>query len=439
MRAPTVDQRAMCLIATVALGLGSVVAFWLGVYSLGNGLTYAGRLTGALIVVAGVTMLAGSFAAVDLYRSTVPRSAGGRRPAFRASPALVLVGALAVLSLGLTLLVTQVWSGDPGPAVVLWIVLIVLALTVLTLLSARVEIPVLSPRKFAVGLSVTALIGVANFAYSQIYLPAAQMPSVSVKPEFGTPSRAPGRPDVSVPVSVTVKVGPTALVLLAATYTVQGTVAEIRPGRDAARLRADLSRERDPSATTDVAREEFLQAGHLLRPGTELAPGDETRLTEIVHLRAPVDYTSVQLSVRLYYLRGDRAKLDGYDQAETSFDGDGVRHVRDGPDWASEPGDDYVLFSGVLTEGNEVFRRTRNTVYACFWWVLPRDGDGRPTAPSTNVILSYVDPSRRDTQNFDGDDGSSTMTPRKVANRYSAWQQTANVVLPTSDFKVPLS
>lgn len=437
-----IGTRPSFLLAAATLGVTAPIAIWFGASSLGTGLTFAGRLTGTLVIAGGLVMATSFIAAIDLYRSVPHRFSRYPRPARSISAPLVVVGALAVFGFAAMMAFTQVWSGDPGITLSLWVGLALLSAFALYLLRAHIPSPFANPRRFAAGLTVTTLITMANFAYSQIYVPASQLPTISVKPAFGTGSRAEGELDVAVPVTVTIKAGSTRVYLLAATYAIEGTKTAVQKSeRDVQALRADIEANNDPSINAETQANDFLQAGHLLTPGSELAPGDELTISKVVHLPIPVGYSSLRLSAHLNYFRADRARLHDYgaEPTERSFNKTSYQHTRDGPDWVTGKGDDYVLYSGILSEGNEIFKRTRKKVYVCFWWVMPKSAEGRPIRPETVFALSYADPTNRQNKNFDGRPGTREEVRDRVYERYSFWYQDTSAVIPTEELKVPLS
>ena len=265
-------------LTTLVLLAGLLTAFAvlarIGLADIPGALTFVGRLTGGLAVLAAVLVGLAALAVTD-YR-------GRKRVAN--SGAAMLVGVLTVALSAVMLIAVGVSSGDyeptPGRWVLatnfwLWLALLgwsAWALGVLHRDHIWGQIPY--PRRFALGVALTAGIALVNFAYSQIYQPFALPVSVSASAEFGVPRLAPDRRSVFVPLSVTVKNrGSVPVHVLGTMYQVSGRLGSFTPGAGSTgRLAGLLDGRAQLLRDTTVRGYELVGAGQLdsLRPGDRL-------------------------------------------------------------------------------------------------------------------------------------------------------------------------
>lgn len=433
MRTPRFGARPTLALAAVTSSISGLLALVLGAATLSEGLNFASKLTGAFVFIASVLMWAGAVAAVILLKRSQPRASSAQdcseskptdtqspKPPTRPFPPqwschTATVGAFAALVFWVMMALTQIWTGDIDLKLIFWLVGVASTGTIMYLLNrVRVIIPSPNmPRKLLAGLGLATLVSLGQFVYTQLYLPGAQLPALSIKAELGTPSHINGQPGAAVPITFTVKVGSAGLYLLDTTYTVEGVRAVVnQPGRTSKDLRSDLETDEDPSATTTVTGRDFLQEGMAITPGSQFPPSSDMTTVKTILLPDPAAFTSLQLHVHVDYLRSERAKLGDL-----------------GPTPLTRPDADYIMYSGKVDEGNPIFALTRRPVFVHIWSKFPHDSQGRPKPPDTSLKVSYdpklsYNPKERDLDVQEVGD--------KVYERYSEWTQDDVVVAPIS-------
>ncbi|SDR74027.1 hypothetical protein [Actinopolymorpha singaporensis] len=359
-------------LTTLALLAGLLTAFVvlarIGLADIPGALTFVGRLTGGLAVLAAVLVGVATLAVTD-YR-------GRRRVAN--SGAAMLVGVLTVALSAVMLIAVGVSSGDyepmPGRWLLatnfwLWLALLAWSAWALGLLHREHiwgQIPY--PRRFALGVALTAGIAVVNFAYSQIYQPFALPVSVSASAEFGAPRLAPDRRTVFVPLSVTVRNrGSVPVHVLGTVYQVSGRLGSYTPdaGRPD-RLTELLTGRSQLLRDTTVRGYELVGAGQLdsLRPGDRLEAGAETTEVRLVQVPVRAAYDALVASSQVTVLRGDRATIYGSYPVRPSVRSTGA------PAWVAEPGVAYLKYHAAISQASHLLGVTREQKYVTLWWVL---------------------------------------------------------------------
>ncbi|WP_091581277.1 hypothetical protein [Micromonospora sediminicola] len=223
---------------------------------------------------------------------------------------LVCLASITVLVANLMILVAQFAVGDPTPALAVWMAFIVASAAVIAVAVARLDTRIPLPRKVAVGALVTGVLAVANFTYSQLYLPSKQEASIVATPAFGTPTKDADQGGVTVPFSVDFTVKGQGVIVLAATYDVSARLASLagKP-RSQEQLTQDVQQGLEPSATTNVAGMEPVEAGWLISPGSGYKAGEELKIDRFIRLPSPLRYDSVELDLYVDFVRADRAIL----------------------------------------------------------------------------------------------------------------------------------
>lgn len=355
--------------------------------------TFAGKLTGALLFAATLVLVAGMFTTVRLL-------------ARRGSPAGITVTLLATgtaLGFNLMMAITQITVGDLNHWMAYWITLATLLAWALYDLVRALGPFGTYPRKLALGVGISSVLAIANFAYSQIYLPYARQPSIAMQPLFGTAETTSDKTELMVPFSVTLTTKAVPIYILGATYDVIGRKATIsertRPGDE---LHRDLENRNDTAARLAVDGEEFVQGGVLFEPGSEYIPDEVHTVSMVVRLPADTAYDSLRLITNVAFLRADRASIDS-DEVESS------RRV-------DHRGDQkFVAYRGRLSEGNALNRATRNPIWFYHEWAVDQRPDGRRSESSTYLT-------------WDGTPEDVNET--KVYRRYGMWNQTEVITLP---------
>ncbi len=390
-RTPTAKvPLVVSLLASVATAL---VAARVGAQTTFSAPTFAGKLTGALIIAATLVLLAGMFTIVRLL-------------ARKGSPVgitITLLTTATALGFNLMMAITQLTVGDLNYWLAYWITLATLLSWALYDLVRALGPFGTYPRKLALGFGISSVLAIANFAYSQIYLPYAQQPSIAMQPLFGTAEKTSDKTELMVPFSVTLTTKAVPIHILGATYSVVGRKATTsKQARSGDELRRDLQNGNDPAARLAVDGEEFVQGGVLFEPGSEYIPDEVHTVSKVVRLPADTAYDSLRLTTDVTFLRADRASID-MDEVKNS------RRVD------HRQGQEFVAYQGRLSEGNALNRTTRNPVWFYHEWAVGQQPDGRRSEPST----------------FLTQDGTAVQdNDKKVTRRYGLWSQTEVITLP---------
>ncbi|MCX4803764.1 hypothetical protein OG594_19285 [Streptomyces sp. NBC_01214] len=301
-------RRVVIVLMLVGL-LGSlalhVVIGWVDAW---GALTFAQRLVGALFLLAGAVQAIALPAVVDYW---------GRRQV-RLSGALVLLGVS--MALVTTTLLLFLWLQEQE---FIATVLLVLALwlwslwALRTLIREKVWRGIPHPRKFAVGVAVTALLTAISLGYSILYQPIVAPLHFVLKAEFGTPQTGADSPYIHVPLKLYAKnTGGIPVYIVVDDYTVWGYSAKFSESGeglkewndDEASVRSQWVSE--AQAFESKVKGEVISAGQFQGPGSTLESGEEFRMEKIITLPKNIKYETLDAVLQFAILRQDRGKLD---------------------------------------------------------------------------------------------------------------------------------
>ncbi|CAL9368454.1 hypothetical protein [Streptomyces sp. enrichment culture] len=369
-------------------------------------LTFAQRMSGALILLSGAVQAVAVIAVLNHW---------GRRQ-HRSSGAVVLLGVLIALATDGLLLFMWFEEKEYTPYLLVFVPLWCWSLWALwVLVRERAWQGVPRPKTFAAGVVVTALMTAVSLAYSTMYQPAAAPVHFVLKAEFGA-SRADNRkPLVHVPVKLYVKnAGGIPVYIINSDYTVYGRSAEYSEGGD--RLeewRRSLDEKRDEDAERYVGRLSFttVSSGRFYRPGDSLDVGQEQAMERVFQIPVDAEFDTVNVFLQITYMRKDRGKLDvaQFRRMHRSWDKkEGVYYCR--PEKCGEE----LYYHGRVRHNNNLVNVTRKPRYVTAVW--------SPRARPLYSISSYYFKGRVDRSE-----------ERRDVDRYGASTAYADTEVPVAE------
>ncbi|MFD5846106.1 hypothetical protein [Streptomyces chartreusis] len=345
---------------------------WLGSEDVNGALTYAGRLNGALLLLATAVVLTALVAYVEhLFSQTQLRGF---------ACAVVVVGITLSLIVNLTLLALQIESRSYTPYRWIWASLTGSSLLLLICFhlqhrNGHVVIPM--PKTIAIGAVIATIIAAANFGYTQIYQPYSIPASVSTTVEVGKAKVANGK--VTLPVRVKTKnTGHVSVYTLGSLFQVTARYSIYTdPSRTKEEWLQDINdgqpvlhRHGDESKQTY----DLLAQGRFARPGRKLNPGTEVTTDSIVQFPSNRPYEVINATADMVYLRADRAVLISslYARSGRSSWHKNKTHAEEieAPKWVAKDGTETFKYQSRIVHSNAFLEYTRSPRYATLWWVL---------------------------------------------------------------------
>ncbi|WP_327362190.1 hypothetical protein [Streptomyces sp. NBC_01296] len=340
-------RRTVGTLMAAGLLATACMLFKIGMKDTLNALTYSGRITGIIFLLAFLLEIIAAAAAVDYWHK--------RKMAY--SGMIILMGALVSLAVSLLLLI--VWmtdGGDYAGYLPFWIIFTLWSVwTVVTLIHGRAWIGIPHPRRIVAGAVVSALIAITNVTYTQIYIPYATSPLVMSSASFGKPSLDGERKKMYLPVHLYVKnSGQIPIYLLGSIYWLEGGPAIDPPRTD--------SPHRDLSYT-------LIHDGEFIKPpGRPLNPGQEFSEDEVIEFTLDkFKYEAVRVYTELYAIRKDRVTIVG-DYERSGRDLQALK--REGKDQDPKgPRQGYFRYQTEISNSNEILNVTRGRQRITLWYV----------------------------------------------------------------------
>ncbi|MFE4968348.1 hypothetical protein [Streptomyces sp. NPDC056660] len=367
-----------------AAGLVAAAALlvYLGQADTRHALSYAGRLAGGILVVAGLAAFAGAICAV------VDRFAGRGT---KYTTAITLFGVLAVLGAGLMLLAIQIeeytrwlWA---------WLGLIAWSAWALwdLLHRRRAWREITFRRNFAAIASFTALITVANFVYTQIYTPYASPMTVVISAKIGNIRK--DKETTYVPLTFQMEnTGKVAAYVVGASYSLTGVnwKSTYQPFRSVKEWEKEIDSDglTDLNAFADKPEAFTVSLGLLLAPfDYKLDPGEKYVQEKTIELPTQA-YRAVQVESDAYLLRKDRM----LQQAPVGEYHSWVEKGEKAPEWVTRwlgiPADSaYVKYSVPVSYSNQILNFTRKRRHITLWWMLGTENTN-PLNPMAASLVS---------------------------------------------------
>ncbi|MEU7428170.1 hypothetical protein [Streptomyces sp. NPDC040750] len=350
-----------------------------GIEDLSDALTYAGRITGAVLILLAGTSSLGAVAVVDHWL----------RRSFPHSGAVALIATVIALLANATLLIETFQGGDSTVYRVLWGLLTAgSAWAVFAVWRTSVVIP--APKRVAAAVIVSSAIAVATFGYQYLYQPYQRGAKPVVTMTVGKPVLNRDRKAFAVPVDIRLEnhsdVG---FYVLGTEFHAMGERVPLS-GRDRLRQqwRTDAKQWSKLQDKHPLSRTEAYQPGELVAAqpwvpaGDWLEPGDAFSTQSLVKLPIDTPYDQLAFYATASLARKDRLRLasildDGY-----SWSGGKVpRWMKENP---SQKGLDEVIYRGRVFESNAIASHTMDPRYLTLYWQFGASGAGLVEAITRN-------------------------------------------------------
>ncbi|UUU37467.1 hypothetical protein [Streptomyces sp. NBC_00162] len=256
--------RRATLVLLVAGLLGSAALLVdIGLPDVFEALTFAGRIMGWMFIVGGFLLAVAAAAAFDHWSKRV----------FKYSGAVALAGVIVALVVCSLLLALWLQEKEYFPYCLSYLSLWVWSLWA-TWRVCR-EKPwqgIRHPRRFALGVTASALVAAMNLAYSGIYQPATVLERRHYEVAFGTPYASPDKRILYVPITVTLEnTGTVPFWMLASVVTVLGVSSKSRPNEESIQDWREGRGESQLYAGSPTAK--LVYWGSLSDPGGWFNPG----------------------------------------------------------------------------------------------------------------------------------------------------------------------
>ncbi|MGW2018849.1 Yip1 family protein [Streptomyces sp. NPDC001927] len=365
-------------------------------------LTFAQRLVGVLFLLAATVQGVAVPAVVDYW---------GRRQV-KLSGALILLAVLATLATTSLLLFLWLQEREFVPQLLAFLSLWIWSLWALgVLVRHKVWRGIPHPRKFAAGVTVTAVLTGVSLGYSILYQPIAAPMHFILRAEFGTPRTDANSPYIHIPLKMYVKnTGGIPVYIVVDDYTVNGNLADFSDGgqgMDEWQEASDGDWARDAEVYESNVNYEIIASGQFRGPGEALDAGQEYQIEEVITLPKDTDYETLEAVLQFTYVRQDRGKLDD----------DFFLPV---PSWLPESGKYFcppdecprrVIHHGKVRYNDNLINVTRKPRYVAAFW-SPEMG------PEAYISSFNFEKERSDQPFYDIYDGMDPNEISREAERY---------------------
>ncbi|MFI1696208.1 Yip1 family protein [Streptomyces bobili] len=330
-------------------------------------LTFAQRLVGILFLLTAVEQGIATLAVIDHW---------GKRQ-LRYSGSLVFVGVLIALATSSLLLFLWLQERELIPGFIAFLSLwlwSVWALYVLIREKVWQQIPY--PRKFALGVTVTALLTAISLGYSTLYQPTSTPLRIILKAEFGKPETSPNLPYVLVPLRLYAKNdGGVPAIILVDDYTVYGRASKFSAtGQKMKEWKKSWEDDwwgLEAESYESNVQHTRIASGQFQGPGSTLAPGEEFRKEAMVKFPKKTAFETLEARLQLAFLRRDRGKLDD-------------EYYFPKPSWLKKEGGYYcppeecteqLIYHAGVHHNNNLINVTRKPRYVVAFWSPEEDPD----------------------------------------------------------------
>ncbi|MGW2826734.1 hypothetical protein ACWC24_38010 [Streptomyces sp. NPDC001443] len=346
-----------------------VTACWLAVLGAGDvleALTYAGSITGIILLLAAVTVLVGAVAVWDhWFRNRIPHAG-----------VIALIGTIAAFTTNATLLLFTFKDIDRPVFRVLWcLITVACAWAGYAVWRTLAEIP--APRRVAATVILASGVTLANFGYDRVYQPNHQGARPVIEVATRTPVLTKDGKAFAVPVDIKIKnASDVGFYVLGTEFHAMGERARISPkDRRRQQWRGDAEHWRALQEAHPLSRREIQQPGELVAAqpwmpaGNYIEAGDTFVTQTVVQLPTATQYDKLALYASGTFARKDRLRLDQFELKGYSWDGK-TRVAR----WVQQVQQrlavDDVVYEGRLYESNSIAKHTRYPRYVHVYWVF---------------------------------------------------------------------
>lgn len=327
-------------------------------------LTFAGRATGFLFMLAGSVQGVAASAALDYW--------GKRR--LKLSGPVILLGVLITLATSSLLLFLWLQETEYTDYLLAYFPLWSWSLWALWLLlreKAWRGLP--HPKSFAIGVTATAVIASANLTYSAVYQPAASPLLFRLEAKFGKPEMDTERSFMHLPLTLRAKnVGKVPAYIITDFYSVYGHLTKFSSTDNGLKdLRKAMEEESD--AGLYVSRPEYktISTGRFYSVGQWIEPGGEYTAERLIRIPMTAKFDAVEALFMLDLMRKDRGRIDEgeFSTAHFSWDkGEGRFYHPPG-----EYGDN-LIYHGRVRHNNNMINVTRRPRYVTSVWSADSEG-----------------------------------------------------------------
>ncbi|MFE2585308.1 hypothetical protein [Streptomyces sp. NPDC059378] len=364
---PTRTKRspATALLIEVVLLVTAVAMGVLGAEDVLEALTYAGSITGIILLAVAVTTLVGAVAVWDhWFRNRIPYAG-----------VIALIGTIAAFTTNVTLLLFTFKDMDRPAFRVLWcLITAACAWASYAVWRTLAEIP--APRRVAATVILASAVTLANFGYDRVYQPNHQGARPVIEVATRTPVLTKDGTAFAVPVDIKIKnASDVGFYVLGTEFHAMGERARISPkDRRRQQWRGDAEQWRAfQEEAHPLSRREIQQPGELvaaqpwMRVGNYIEAGDTFVTQTVVQLPTRTQYDKLALYASGTFARKDRLRLDQFVLKGYSWDGK-TRVARWVQEMKQQPTVDYVVYEGRLYEGNSIAQHTRYPRYVHVYW-----------------------------------------------------------------------
>ncbi|MEU6864972.1 hypothetical protein ABZ924_17090 [Streptomyces sp. NPDC046876] len=359
------DERGLrrrVVIAFMLLGLMGSLALHvvIGGVDATGALTFAQRLVGVLFLLGGVVQAIGLPAAVDYWDRRKVRHSG----------ALVLLGVLMTLATTTLLLFLWLEEREFISQVLLFLALWLWSVWALSILiHERVWRGIPHPRRFAAGVTATALLTGISLGYSSIYKPLVEPYHFVLRATFGMPQTDVDSPYIHVPLKLYAKNdGGIPVYIVVDDYTVWGHLAEFsKSGKGLEKWRGSEEPGgwvSDVKAFEGKVQDDVVASGQFQGPGSTLDVGEEFGMEKIITLPKDTEYETLNAVLSFSMMRQDRGKLDdGFSDWKMSW-------IESQGKYYCPPKEcgEHVIYHGRVLYNDSLINLTRRPRYVAAFW-----------------------------------------------------------------------
>ncbi|MFG2530440.1 hypothetical protein [Streptomyces sp. NPDC048516] len=342
----------------------------IGLLDFAQDLTFAGRLTGAVLLVVSFTTLVAAAAVLDHCI----------RQSFPYSGLVALIGTFAALLTNAMLLAQTVKDGETVAYPTLFGALTAgSAYAVVAVWRTSVVIP--APKRVAAAVIVSSVIAIANFGYQNLYQPYQRQTQPLITVSMGKPVLSQDRTAFAVPVDITLQNhGDVGFYVLGTEFHAMGKQVPLS-AKDRLRQqwRTDAEQWSNPSGEVNpLSRREIHQPGELVEAkpwmqyGTWVESNDTYATRVVVQLPMNTPYDQVAFYATASLARKDRLVL----QPPLNFVAYSWGREKV-PGWVKKQqksGTDSLIYRARVHENNALDERTRKPRFVTVYWQFGTHG-----------------------------------------------------------------
>ncbi|MGD0381535.1 MAG: hypothetical protein ABSC30_16290 [Acidimicrobiales bacterium] len=243
---------------------------------------------------------------------------------------------------------------------------------------------------FTIGVALTALLGLVNFLYTDIYSPYTNREGVSLDAHVDKALLSSSTSSGTLPITLTFRNSSGSPVyVLGTSYSVVGRLTHLSNlPLSSAQTQAELALGEGYDSGVQIDGFCLLAAGQYVPSGSTVNAGQSTTTTRNVTLQLPLPYDEIIVYTAAITMRADRASLSGFaSSAESSWD----RPYPQAPKWVrsgSSPGVMFQQHQGSLTEASKLQAILRTPRQVKVWWVLANSSLKDPGGPYLKALIS---------------------------------------------------